>query len=292
MYTAPGRFDLVENAAVEGIDLNSAAVLITGGARGIGRASAVEFARRGAQVAIGDLDAGAAEEAAAELGGGAQGFGLDVSDRDSFAAFIAAAEESFGSPSVLVNNAGVMPLGGFLDEDDATSRRTIEVNLWGVIQGMRLVLPRMVERGDGHVVNVASMMGKLHVPGAAVYGATKHAVVGLGAAVREELDGTGVTVTTVLPSAVRTDLLAGVPLGRGLPTVEPEQVARAVVECCDGRRAEVHVPGWLAAYERTVAVAPGPVVGAVRRLLGSDRVLTDLDSEQRSAYDQRIHGAD
>ena len=273
-----------------GIDLNSAVVLITGGGRGIGRAAAHEFARRGARVAIGDLDADAAAQSAGELGGGAQGFALDVSDRDSFAAFIAAAEQSLGPPTVLVNNAGVMPLGGFLDEDDETSRLTIEVNLWGVIQGMRLVLPAMVERGEGHVVNVASMMGKLHVPGAAVYGATKHAVVGLGAAVREELDGTGVTVTTVLPSAVRTDLLAGVPLGRGLPTVEPEQVAGAIVDSCDARPAEVHVPGWLAAYERTVAVAPRPLVGAVRRLLGSDRVLTDLDAEQRAGYDERIRG--
>jgi short-subunit dehydrogenase len=134
------------------------------------------------------------------------------------------------------------------------------------------------------------MMGKLHVPGAAVYGATKHAVVGLSATVREELAGTGVTVTTVLPSAVRTDLVAGIPLGRGLPTVEPEQVARAVVDSCKGRAAEVHVPGWLAAYETTVALAPGPLVGAVRRLLGSGRVLSDLDADERAAYEQRIRG--
>lgn len=267
-------------------------MFVTGGARGIGRATAEEFAARGARVAIGDIDAVAATSTAETVGEDARGFALDVRDRESFASFITAAEEALGPPAVLVNNAGVMPLGGFLDEDDVTSRRTIEVNLWGVIAGMRLVLPGMVERGRGHVVNVASMMGKLHVPGAAVYGATKRAVVGLSATVREELAGTGVTVTTVLPSAVRTDLVAGIPLGRGLPTVEPEQVARAVVDSCKSRPAEVHVPGWLAAYETTVALAPGPLVGAVRRLLGSGRVLSDLDADERAAYEERIRGED
>ena len=82
----------------------------------------------------------------------------------------------------------------------------------------------MVERGRGHVVNVASMAGKLHVPGLAVYAASKYAVVGLSAAVRDELAGTGVTVTTVLPTAVRTELTAGIPL-RGLLAVEPDDVA-------------------------------------------------------------------
>lgn len=183
-----------------------------------------------------------------------------------------------------------MPLGRFLEQDDETIAATIRVNLEGVIIGMRLVLPGMVERGGGHVVNVASMMGKLHVPGAAVYTATKHAVVGLGAAVRDELQDTGVTLTTVLPTAVRTDLVAGVPLGRLVPTVEPEQVAEAIVDSCKGRPAEVHVPGWLAAYEPAAALAPRPLLGAVRRLLRHDRVLTDLDGGERAGYDARVRG--
>ncbi len=74
---------------------------------------------------------------------------------------------------VLINNAGVMPLGGFLEESDATSRMTMNVNVWGPLHGMRMVLPGMVERGSGHIVNVASMAGKLPVPGMAVYNASK-----------------------------------------------------------------------------------------------------------------------
>jgi NAD(P)-dependent dehydrogenase (short-subunit alcohol dehydrogenase family) len=270
------------------IPLETAHVAITGAARGIGRATAEAFAARGARVSIADLDAGQAGEAAAAIGPLARGFAVDVGSRDSFGAFVAAAEEGAGPIDVLVNNAGVMPLGRFLDEPDATSRTTLDVNLWGVIHGMQLVLPGMVERRRGHVVNVASMMGKLPVPGAAVYAASKHAVVGLTASVREELAGTGVTVTAVLPTATRTGLVSGVPLGRGMPTAEAEDVARAVVASCRTRPAELTVPRWLAGYEPLAALTPRPLMRLVRRLLASDRVLTSLDAEARAGYDAGV----
>ena len=273
------------------IPLDSALVAITGGARGIGRATAEAFAARGAHVWVGDLDGVAAEAAAAEIGPLARGGELDVTSRSSFAAFLRSAEDGAGRPlDVLVNNAGVMPLGRFLDETDVTSATTLDVNVWGVIHGMRLALPGMVERGHGHVVNVASMMGKLPVPGAAVYAASKHAVVGLTASVREELADSGVTVTAVLPTATRTALVAGVPLGRGMPTAEPEDVARAVVASCRTRAAEIPVPRWLAGYEPLAALTPRPLMGVLRRMLASDRVLTSLDEDARAAYDAGVAG--
>jgi NAD(P)-dependent dehydrogenase (short-subunit alcohol dehydrogenase family) len=274
---------------MEALALDGAAVLITGAGRGIGKATAAEFLARGAGVCIGDLDEGAAVSASKELGEGAHGFALDVRSRDSFARFVADAEEAVGRPDVLVNNAGIMPLGSFLDEDDETSRRTIDVNLWGPILGMKLVLPGMVDRGRGHVVNVASMMGKLHVPGAAVYGASKYAVVGLNSTVRDELDGTGVTVTAVLPGIVRTELISGISLPRLLPAVAPEQVAKAIVDSCRDRPAEVHVPRWFAAYEPATALVPRPVIGALRRVLGDDRALK-TDPAERAAYEARVRG--
>src|SRR6266508_720406 len=121
---------------------------ITGAARGIGKATAQAFAREGMKVAIGDLDADLARQTAAEIGPNAEGFALDVTRRDSFEAFVDAAEERFGPIDVLVNNAGIMPLGRFVDEDDDTAIRMVDINVHGVMFGMKLALPRMQRRGS------------------------------------------------------------------------------------------------------------------------------------------------
>jgi len=267
-----------------------AVVAITGGARGIGRAAAEAFARRGAQVWIGDRDGTAVTRTAAELstqGGrglhGVRGALVDVTDRASFAAFLEAA----GPVDILVNNAGIMPLGPFLDESDAVSAATLDVNVWGPLLGMRLVLPGMIERGRGHVVNVASMAGKLPLSGMAVYNAGKYAAVGLSAAVREEVAGTGVSVSAVLPTAVRTGLTEGVRLGAGLPTIDPERVAEAIVRSCVGRRAEYPVPGWLAAAQPVLGVTPEWVVRAAKRALGGDRAYKSTFGT-RGDHDRRV----
>jgi NAD(P)-dependent dehydrogenase (short-subunit alcohol dehydrogenase family) len=268
------------------IDLSGAVVLITGGGRGIGRATGAAFAARGATVCLADLDLPAAQEAAADIGG--HPFGVDVTSRASFGQCVAELVDRFGRVDVLVNNAGVMPLGGFLDEPDELSATTLDVNLWGLIHGMRLVLPAMVERGSGHVVNVASMAGKLAIPGLAVYNASKFGALGLSLAVRAELARTGVSVSAVLPSAVRTGLVAGVPLGRGMPTVEPEDVARAIVRSVRTRAAEIPVPGYLRLYDLVEAVLPPPAFRLVRRLLDDARGLTSVDHAARQAYEQRV----
>jgi NADP-dependent 3-hydroxy acid dehydrogenase YdfG len=260
------------------IELKGAVVGVTGGARGIGRATADLFEAMGATVCIGDLDG-------AE---GPRGYTLDVTSRDSFAAFTDAVLDRFGRIDILVNNAGVMPLGDFLSEGDAISRTTLDVNVWGLIHGMRLVLPHMIERGSGHVVNVASMAGKLVVPGMAVYNASKFAAVGLSAAVREEYRGSGVSVSAVLPSAVRTRLASGVPLGHGLPTVDPEDVAQAIVGSVASRRAEITVPRYLAGWDLLNAAAPESLMRLGRKLIGDRRALTSIEHDVRAAYDEAI----
>ncbi|MGW1343788.1 SDR family NAD(P)-dependent oxidoreductase [Kribbella sp. NPDC002412] len=212
---------------------------------------------------------------------------LDVTSRDSFVSFVDNVIADSGRIDILVNNAGVMPLGRFLDEPDELSRTTLDVNVWGLIHGMRLVLPGMIARGNGHVVNIASMAGKIPFPGMAVYNASKYAAVGLTAAVRRELHGTGVTASAVLPSAVRTSLSSGVRLGGLLPTVDPEDVAAAVLRTCRTRQAELTVPRWLGGWKVLDGLLPSPLTAWGRRVAGDDRGLT-VDDAARSAYADRI----
>lgn len=266
------------------IRLDGAAVAITGGARGIGLATAKAFAAKGSRVFIGDLDADLAAKAAAEIGG--QGFGLDVRSRESFAEFLSAVH----TLDVLVNNAGIMPAGRFADEDDAITDAVLDINLKGVVIGTKLALPSMLDRGTGHIVNVASYLGKAPAAGLATYCASKYAVVGFSESLHDELAGTGVTVTAVLPSAVRTELTAGVKLGGLLPTVDPEVIAAAVVKTCAKRRPVVAVPRWLRTYEPTAALVPDRLLGAIRGRLTRNRVLQTLDTATRSAYDERVRG--
>ena len=271
------------------IELRGAVVAVTGGGRGIGRASAQLFAERGATVCIGDLDSEAASEAATAVGSRALPFALDVSSRRSFSEFLTACGELAGPVDVLVNNAGVMPAGRFLEEDTSTTRTVLEVNLTGPINGMRLVLPDMIARGRGHVVNVASLLGKTELPGLATYTASKHALVGLSAAVRAELAGTGVTVTTVLPGIVNTELTSGItiPFAR-LARIEPREVAQAIVDSCSRRQREIVVPRWMALYPTLRPFVPDALEAIVRRLLGDDRALSAVDDAQRASYRSRV----
>lgn len=262
-------------------------VIITGGARGIGLATAKALAAKGAKLSIGDIDAALAAQAAKSLRG--YGGRLDVRDRKSFAAFLSATEKALGPVDVLINNAGIMPAGSFLDETDAISDTQIDINLRGVILGCKLALPGMVERGQGHIINVASMAGVLPVPGLAVYCATKFAVLGLTQSLREEYRDSGVQFSSILPAKVTTELASGTEVaGRGVPTSSPEEVAAAVIDAIRNRLAEVTVPRYLAAAPAVLGLAPQWLQRGFRRGFGDRRILEKLDLKGRAAYDQRI----
>lgn len=267
------------------IDLTGAVVAITGGARGIGLAAAERFAAAGARVALGDLDADEARTRARALGG--RGYALDVGERSSFEAFVDAVERELGPVDVLVNNAGVMPTGRFLEEPDAIDAAAMGVNHFGTALGMKLVLPRMLGRGAGHVVNVASLAGRLHAPGLATYVASKHATVGLTQSVRDEIAGGGVTLSLVMPGPVKTRLSGGIPL-QGVGAVEPDVVARAIVESCRTRAPEIVAPAHFAALPFVNALAPASLASAVRRALRVDRALTSGDPRVRGDYEAAI----
>jgi NADP-dependent 3-hydroxy acid dehydrogenase YdfG len=238
-------------------------------------------------VAIGDVDAAAAEATAAELRGGVVAFELDVTDRDSFVRFLDEVERALGPLDVLVNNAGIMQLGAFVDEDPATTRRQVDINLHGVLTGTQLALQRFSARGRGHLVNIASTAGKAGIPGAATYVATKHAVVGLTEAVRQETRGTDIGYSIVMPGVVNTELATGLSRGRFIEVVEPEAVGAAIVDALKTGRVDVWVPSKLGPTARLLQVLPRPVSERIGRLLKADRVLWDHDGRQRAAYEDR-----
>jgi short-subunit dehydrogenase len=262
---------------------------ITGGARGIGRATAQALLAKGMRVAIGDVDLAAAERTAAELGPSAIAAALDVTERSSFAAFLDRAEEQLGPIDVLVNNAGIMQIGRFLDEDDLTARRMIDINLHGVILGTKLALERMVPRDRGHIVNISSQAGKYGAPGGATYSATKHAVVGLTEAVRGELRlmGASVDVSYVMPFVVDTELGSGLGAARGLKSLQPADVAEAIVDALQTGRVEVWVPKSSKRTQTLGVLLPRRLSEGLARALKADMVLAGADASARRGYELR-----
>ena len=260
---------------------------VTGGARGIGRATAQALAREGVKVAIGDLDGDLARSTAEEIGSGARGYDLDVTDRDSFTAFVDAVESDLGPLDVIVNNAGIMQLGDFHEEDDLVTIRQVDINLHGVLLGTKLALERMRPRRGGHIVNVASSAGKVSPPGGATYVATKHAVVGLTEAVAAENAALGIDCSIVMPGVVNTELATGLAKGRGVKASEPSDVADAIVATLKFPRLDVYVPKSIGTINRVMGIFPRSFGDAVGRALKVDKILWNANTGQRAGYEQR-----
>jgi short-subunit dehydrogenase len=180
-----------------------------------------------------------------------------------------------------------MPLGKFVDEDDATARRMVDINLHGLMFGMKLVMPSMLRRNTGHIVNIASQAGKGGFPGGATYCATKHAVVGLSEAVRGELRDTNVEISVVMPAAVNTELGSGLVDARAVKKLEPEEVADAIVDALKFPKFDVWVPKFSNGIFRFMQLLPRSGREAVVRALKADQVLAGADMNARSAYEDR-----
>ena len=260
--------------------------VVTGGGRGIGKAISRSLAREGVRVAIADLDGAVAEAAAAESGGGAIGLALDVTDRPAFTAALDRIEQQLGPIDIVVNNAGIMPIGPFEEESDATAIRQLELNLHAVIHGSKEAVRRMKPRRSGHIVNIASLAGKAGAPGGATYSACKHGVVGLSESLRAELYGTGVDVSVVMPAFVNTELAAGTQEIKGVKRSSPDDVAEAIVEALKTGRFEVWVPKSIKSLMKSSAIFPRAFSEWVGRKMGGGSLL-QADRSARAAYEQR-----
>jgi all-trans-retinol dehydrogenase (NAD+) len=234
------------------MNLKDKTVLITGAARGIGRAAAIELARAGADIFGVDLqlnDLKETRDAVTALGRRFMGFSCDVSHEPAARALIAETFEKHGGFEVLINNAGVLPSGPFMERDFSVWRKTIDINLIAVIVLTHATLPHFLKRGSGHIVNLASIAGKFGTEGVVVYAATKHGVVGFSSALRAELRDTKIGVSWICPSHVDTRLAQGVKHTIFTPVVQPQHVARAIRRAIESNASEVFVPRimrWLA----------------------------------------------
>jgi NAD(P)-dependent dehydrogenase (short-subunit alcohol dehydrogenase family) len=273
-----------------GLKIRDKVILITGGARGIGLATATALHNLGAKVAIGDIDEVRVKESGAALGLDVYGK-LDVTDAHSFSEFLDGVERQLGPIDVLINNAGIMPVGRIIDEPDAVTRRILDINVYGVILGSKLAARRMVPRGSGHVINVASLAGEIYAVGLATYCASKHAVIAFTDAARIEYRSAGVKFSAVLPTFVNTELTAGTTGAKGFRNAEPGDIADAIVNLIARPRPKVRVTRAAGAMVASQKFMPRRLAEGLNRALGGEHVFTDdVDVEKRKAYEARARG--
>jgi NAD(P)-dependent dehydrogenase (short-subunit alcohol dehydrogenase family) len=267
--------------------LNGRVVAITGAARGIGKATAAALVQQGARVAIADIDADLARQTAEELGGGVRAYEVDVTSRPSVAAFLDSVERDLGPLDVMINNAGIMPVGPFHEESDASAVRQIDINVHGVIFGMKEALARMLPRRSGHIVNLASVAGKGGFPHLATYCASKHAVVGVSEAVQSEYGASGIAVSCVMPALVDTELTSGVRAGRGIEKAKPEDVANEIVDALRVPRFNVFVPRSVGRINKFMNILPRAAAEKIGQMLEADKLMAQADMTERKAYEDR-----
>lgn len=274
--------------------LNSVAgkvCVVTGAGSGIGRALALELAKRGARLALSDVsEAGLAETAdrARALGAAVHTARLDVSDREAFFRYARAVVDELGVVHQLYNNAGVASSGTVLDSDWSEYQRVLGTNLFGVVHGTQAFLPHLIASGDGHVVNISSLNGFMAQSGLSAYSASKFGVRGFTEALRAEVLAAGqpVGVTVVHPGGVRTSIAASAlehakASGHRVTAQEeavqrryqekllrmpPEQAARIVVDGVEAGRPRVLVGRDAKIVDAVVRLVPAHYPALVARL--------------------------
>lgn len=247
----------------ETMNLNGAGALVTGASSGIGLATAKALSTRGARLALVGRDRRRLAELAAEVGGTA--IVADLTDDASITRCVEESAAQLGAIDILVNNAGVGWTGAFAHMPVTDIDHLIRLNLRAAILLARELTPPMIDRGRGHIVNVASIAGHLGVGGETVYSATKAALINFSEGLRQEVAGSGVGVTVVSPGVVATEFFnrQGAPYSRSWPRpITPQKVAQVIVRSIETGQSEAIVPKWLG----IVAWLKGGLPGLYRAL--------------------------
>jgi NAD(P)-dependent dehydrogenase (short-subunit alcohol dehydrogenase family) len=256
--------------------LDDKVVVITGAGSGIGRALALDLARRGSLLAISDVDeAGLAETVEQVKAAGAREVRsdrLDVADRAAFAAYAEAVAEHFGRVNVVVNNAGVALAGDLTELTYDDLEWIVGVNFWGVVHGTKEFLPHVIASGDGHVVNLSSLFGLVSMPGQSAYNATKYAVRGMTEALREEMlvAGHAVGVTAVHPGGIKTAIARNARVAANEDQVATAELFdKKLARMTPEKAAEIIVKGILANKARVLVGIDAHALHHFAKLSGS-----------------------
>ncbi len=255
------------------MQLKGTVAVVTGASSGIGEAAAVALAQRGAKVVLTARRKERLDDLTDRIeraGGTALAIRCDVTDPEQLASLPAVVKEAYGPCDILVNNAGIPGGGAFADLTYEQIERVVDVNLLGVIYGTRAFLPGMIKRRHGHIVNVASLAGRFAGPGAAVYTATKHAVVAFSESLSYEVERAGVLVTAVNPGLVSTEGFPQDNLDQRL-VIPVDRVARAIVRVVQEEiTPELSVPRWVSPLQAFRVLTPPLYRWGVRRIRDLD----------------------
>jgi short-subunit dehydrogenase len=251
------------------MQLRGTVAVVTGASSGIGETTAIALARRGARVVLAARRIDRLEDLQGRIeraGGIALALACDVGDPEQLKTLSTVTGEAFGAPDILINNAGIPGGGGFAALPYEEIERVVRVNVLGVMYGTRAFLPGMLERGRGHIVNVASLAGRFAAPGAPVYTATKHAVVAFSESLNYEAEKHGVLVTAVNPGLVATEGFPQEHVDQRF-VLPVERVARAIVRVLeDGIAPELSIPRWVSPLQAFRVLTPPLYRWGVRRL--------------------------